>query len=485
MEERIKDSKTPSLLFLNVHLRFKNLPLIRPIRPIRGSKLFLFPSMFDVGRSMFDVHPPPMRDDTRQWITADQAHCWHPFTRQADWCARGHEPIVITSGKGVWLEDSEGRKYIDGNSSIWTNIHGHSHPHLNAAITAQLEKISHSSFLGFTHPLAGELAEKLCAFFPENTLERVFFSDDGSTAIECALKMAVQFRKQTGQPQRDHFIAFTNAYHGDTLGAASLGGVSRFQTRTSGFPAIHISTLDELQEISPENIAGLIIEPLIQGVNEMRPWPAGMLTELRKWCTENDVHLILDEVMTGFGRTGKMFACQHEDVAPDFLCLAKGITGGYLPLAATLTTGRIYDAFLGSAEKAFYYGHSYTANPLGCAAALASVDLFQSEKTLDHLDGKIAHLRQKLAALKAKHPIIHEVRQCGFIAGIEIRRPDGEKFPPSERFGEAICTAARNHGLLTRPILDTIVLMPPLSITLSELDQAISALDAALSKSGH
>ncbi len=424
----------------------------------------------------------PMRDDTRQWISADQAHCWHPFTRQSEWCARSHEPLVITRGEGSWLWDSEGRKYLDGNSSIWTNIHGHAHPAINAAIYEQLEKISHSSFLGFTHPLAAELAGRLCALFPENTLERVFFSDDGSTAIECALKMAVQYRLQTGEPERNHFIAFTNGYHGDTLGAASLGGVGRFfeRFRGMGYPIQHISSLDDLKTLPTEKIAAVVIEPRIQGVNEMRPWPSGMLTDLRKWCDETGVHLILDEVMTGFGRTGKMFAFQHENVIPDFLCLAKGLTGGYLPMAATLTTGKIYDAFLGTADRAFYYGHSYTANPLGCAAALASLDLFETEKALEKLPEKIARLREKLAALKSRHPTVHEIRQCGFIAGIELRRPDGEKFPPGERFGEAICLAARAHGLLTRPILDTIVLMPPLSTSIEDIDHAVSALDLAL-----
>ena len=423
-----------------------------------------------------------MRDDTRQWISADQAHCWHPFTRQSEWCARGHEPLVISRGEGSWLWDSEGRKYLDGNSSIWTNIHGHSHPAINIAIREQLGKISHSSFLGFTHPLAAELARRLCALFPENTLERVFFSDDGSTAVECALKMAVQYRLQTGEPERTHFIAFANGYHGDTLGAASLGGVGRFfeRFRSTGYPAHHISSLSELQQLPAENLAAVVIEPLIQGVNEMRPWPSGMLSRLRDWCDRHGVHLILDEVMTGFGRTGTMFACQQENVIPDFLCLAKGITGGYLPLAATLTTGKIYDAFLGAPEKAFYYGHSYTANPLGCAAALASLDVFENEKTLDHLAGKISHLSESLNELKSRHPIVHEIRQCGFIAGIELRRPDGEKFPPGERFGEAICLAARAHGLLTRPILDTIVLMPPLSTSIEEIDHAIRALDVAL-----
>ena len=424
-----------------------------------------------------------MREDTHRWIGLDQAHCWHPFTRQAEWCARHHEPLVIVRGEGSWLWDSEGRKYLDGNSSIWTNIHGHSHPAINAAIQHQLGKIAHSSFLGFTHPLAAELAARLCSFFPENTLERVFFSDDGSTAVECSLKMAIQYRQQSGESQRNRFIAFAHGYHGDTLGAASLGGVGRFfeRFRSAGYPVHHVTTMAEVRALSAADIAGIVIEPLIQGVNEMRPWPSGMLTELRQWCDETGVHLILDEVMTGFGRTGEMFACQRENVIPDFLCLAKGLTGGYLPLAATMTTGKIYDAFLGPAEKAFYYGHSYTANPLGCAAALASLDLFEVEKTLEGLPEKIAYLATGLTTLKSRQPLVHEIRQCGFIAGIELRRPDGEKFPPSERFGEAICRAARSHGLLTRPILDTVVLMLPLSASLAEIDHAIHALDMALS----
>lgn len=425
-----------------------------------------------------------MRENTRRWIQADKAHCWHPFTRQQEWCSDTHEPLVITHGKGSWLCDSEGRRYLDGNSSIWTNVHGHAHPALSAAIRSQLEDMAHVSFLGFTHPGAAELAQRLCSFFPEDTLERVFFSDNGSTAIECALKMAVQYRLQTSQAQRNGFIAFSNGYHGDTLGAASLGGVGRFFDRfkDSGYPVTHVSSIDELRKKDAQNIAGVVIEPLIQGVNEMRPWPPGMLAELRAWCDETGVHLILDEVMTGFGRTGKMFACQHENITPDFLCLAKGLTGGYLPLAATLTTGAIYDAFLGAPDRAFYYGHSYTANPLGCAAALASLDVFEREQTLTRLPAKIKHLRAALARLSAAHPMVHEVRQCGFVAGIELRQPDGTPFPPTARFGESICLAARAHGLLTRPILDTIVVMPPLSTTLSELDHLAQALDAVFSE---
>lgn len=424
-----------------------------------------------------------MRDDTRRWIQADQAHCWHPFTRQGEWCAPDHEPLVLTCGEGAWLWDSEGRRYLDGNSSIWTNIHGHAHPVLTAAIREQLEKTAHVSFLGFTHPAAVELAEKLCAFFPPHTLERVFFSDDGSTAVECALKMAVQYRTQTGEPERRGFVAFADGYHGDTLGAASLGGVRRFFERFkgNGYTATHVRGLDELHALDSGSIAAVIIEPLIQGVNEMRPWPPGMLADLRSWCDQTGVHLILDEVMTGFGRTGKMFACQHENVTPDFLCLAKGLTGGTLPMAATLTTAAIYKAFLGPAENAFYYGHSYTANPLGCAAALASLELFKQENTLKELPAKIAHLRAGLAALKTSQPLVHEIRQCGFIAGIELRQPDGTKFPPEKRIGEAVCLAARAHGLLTRPILDTIVLMTPLCTSTAELDHALAALAAAIS----
>lgn len=428
-----------------------------------------------------------MQEDTRQWIEADHAHCWHPFTRQQEWCDNPQDTIVITHGKGVWLWDSEGRRYLDGNSSIWTNIHGHAHPKIAQAIAHQAGQIAHSSFLGFTHPKATELAARLCGLFPKDTLQRVFFSDDGSTAMECALKMAVQYRMQTGEPQRNRFIAFADGYHGDTLGAASLGGVGRFFDRFKnfGYPTSHVHSLEELERLDPlerQSIAGIVIEPLIQGVNEMRPWPKGMLAQLRCWCDQHGIHLILDEVMTGFGRTGSMFACQQEGVAPDFLCLAKGLTGGYLPLAATMTTAKIYDAFLGDAQRAFYYGHSYTANPLGCAAALASLDLFEQEQTLKQLPQKAAHMAGALAVLKDRHPSIHEIRQCGLIAGIELRQHDGQPFPRAQRIGERVCLTARRHGLLTRPILDTIVLMPPLCVSADEIDHSIRALDAALSE---
>jgi len=425
-----------------------------------------------------------MRDDTRAWIEGDFRHCWHPFTRQAEWCAPGHEPLVLVEGRGAWLVDSEGREYLDGNSSIWTNLHGHGHPKLVEAVRQQVGKLAHSSFLGFTHSLAVELAEALCGFFPRQTLDRVFFSDDGSTAIECALKMALQYRQLTGQPEKREFLTFENGYHGDTLGAASIGGVSRFSDRFAGLGhATHrIGGIEMLAEIDPHSIAGCVIEPIIQGVNQMRPWPPGMLRELRTWCDANDVHLILDEVMTGFGRTGAMFGCHKENVVPDFLCLAKGLTGGLMPMAATLTTGRVYDAFLGNADRAFYYGHSYTANPLGCAAALASLDIFRSEAVLEGIPEKERSMATELAALQSRQALVHEIRQVGLIAGIELRRPDGEPFPVQERLGERVCQIAREHGLITRPILDTVVLMPPLCVTPDEIRHAVSAIEHAVGK---
>lgn len=424
-----------------------------------------------------------MNPSTHSWLDADQAHCWHPFTRQSEW-VKG-QPLVLVDGEGVWLTDSEGRRYIDGNSSIWTNIHGHKHPVINAAISSQLERVAHTSYLGFANPRASELAARLCALFPENTLERVFYSDDGSTAVECAVKMEIQFRMQTGEPERTEFLAFDQCYHGDTMGAASLGGVSSFfeRFRKFGFPVHHLRGMEALAELDASQIqrtAAVVIEPLVQGVNQINVWPEGMLRELRDWCDRHGVHLILDEVMTGFGRTGSMFACQREQVIPDFLCCAKGITGGYMPLAATLVTGEIYEAFLGGPEKAFYYGHSYTGNQLGCAAALASLDVFEQEKTLEKLPSKVALIGELLSALQHQCPQVHEVRQCGMVAGVELRQATGEKFAYSDQVGIRVCEAARDYGLLTRPVLDTIVLMPPLSIDASEIHQMCAALGSAI-----
>ena len=425
-----------------------------------------------------------MRDvwNTAELEALDKTHLWHPFTPMRDWCEPDHHPLVLVRSEGAMLEDSEGRRYLDGNSSIWTNIHGHAHPAISCAIREQLDRVAHVSFLGTTNAPAIHLAGKLCGFFPENTLSRVFLSDDGSTAIEAAMKMAVQFWQNQGRPERSRFVAFDRAYHGDTLGAASLGGIGAFHKRVAGheFPVTRISSpaeLDSLPGFHNGDVAAVVIEPLIQGAAGMRLWPPGMLRELRKKCDEAGVFLILDEVMTGFGRTGKMFACQHEEVVPDFLCLAKGLTGGYLPLAATLTTERVFDAFLGDVAegKTFYYGHSYSGNPLGCAAALTNLEIFEREKTLETLAPKIQYLARLLEGLR-DIPFVHEIRHLGFVAGIEVRHPDGTEFPWAERTGAKICLAARRHGLLTRPVLDTIVFMPPLCTTDTELEFGIDAI---------
>ncbi len=420
---------------------------------------------------------------------SDKNHLWHPFTQMQDWCApdNGDDPLIIQSGRGAILTDTEGRNYIDGNSSIWTNIHGHCHPTIDAAIRDQLEEIAHCSALGFSNPAAIRLAEKLVRFFPVNTLSRVFFTDDGSTAIECACKMAIQFRQQSDEPDRTQFISFAGAYHGDTAGAASLGGIGLFRDRFSS-TGYCVTTLDsiaalhDLDENQINKITALVIEPLIQGAVGMRLWPTGMLRELRDWCNAHDIFLILDEVMTGFGRTGTMFACQQESVIPDFLCLAKGLTGGYLPLAATLTTEQVFSAFRGSYEeqKTFFYGHSYCGNPLGCAAALGSLKVFEDEQVITSLPEKLEAFRKTLDEAFGNHPAVREIRQIGLIAGIELHNPSRE-----QQLGVKVCKAARAQGLLTRPIGDTIVLMPPLCITDDQIRQCAEAILRALKTENH
>lgn len=395
-----------------------------------------------------------------------------------DWCASEHEPLRLVRAEGCWLWDQHGRKYLDGNSSIWTNIHGHHHPKIDAAIRAQLDRVAHTSFLGFTHEPAIRLAAELVELFPPGTLEKVFYSDDGSTAIESAVRMALQYWRQNDAPQRGTILAFDAAYHGDTLGAASLGGIPLFKgdAKQFGYAVRHVSQVEDLETVSAEeaqDIAAVILEPLIQGAAGMRVWPQGMLKQVERWCRKHDVFLILDEVMTGFGRTGTMFACEQEGVLPDFLCLAKGLTGGYLPMAATLTTRRVFDGFLGDASegRTFFYGHSYTGSQLGCAAALASLEIFRDEQVLAKLQEKMALFAKELAAL-SQLEAVKEVRQCGMIAGVELA---GE-----EIVGPKVCLAARAHGLLTRPILNTIVLMPPLTVSAEEMTLMFEAVRKAI-----
>src|SRR5713101_3471442 len=424
---------------------------------------------------------PMSKWKTEELIAADKKFAWHPFTNMREWCAAEHEPLVLVEGHGAILRDSRGREYIDGNSSIWTNIHGHNHPHINAALRKQLERVAHTSFLGLTNPPAIELARAIVDLFPEKTLSRVFYSDDGSTGIEAALRIADQYWRLRNS-RKHQFIAFQNGYHGDTAGAASLGAASMFQIGPTrwNFPAIQVPNVKTLEQISATEvakIAAVVIEPLIQGAAGMKLWPPGTLSNVREWCDRTGALLIVDEVMTGFGRTGKMFAIEHEPVVPDIMVLGKGLSGGYLPLAITLVTEEIFSRFDGSVidGKALAYGHSYTGNALGCAAAKASLEIFEKERVLEALQPKIKHLKSALAGF-ADLPGVVEVRQCGFIAGVELATQPG--LSPSEvsKLGVDVCLGARERGLLTRPLRNIIVLMPPLCITSAQLTAAIDAI---------
>jgi adenosylmethionine-8-amino-7-oxononanoate aminotransferase len=417
-------------------------------------------------------------------IAADKRFIWHPFTDMREWCAPGHEPLILVEGHGAMLRDSEGHEYIDGNSSIWTNIHGHNHPHINAAIRRQLDRVAHTSFLGFSNPAAIELAQAIVGLFPDSTLSRVFFSDDGSTGIEVALRIADQYWRLR-HSRRHHFVAFQNGYHGDTAGAASLGATAMFQVGSTrwNFPAMQVPNIKALETLAPAEIAkiaAVVIEPLIQGAAGMRLWPTGTLKAVREWCSRTETLLIVDEVMTGFGRTGRMFASEHEDVIPDMMVMAKGLSGGYLPLAITLISEQIFSAFDGSIPegRALAYGHSYTGNALACAAAKATLEIFEHERVLETLQPKIQQLSSALAELK-KLPGIKEVRQCGFIAGIELEEPPNGLRPS---LAAAACIEARRHGLLTRPLGNVIVLMPPLCITADQLTKAVNALRLSITE---
>jgi adenosylmethionine---8-amino-7-oxononanoate aminotransferase len=418
--------------------------------------------------------------NTEELIAADKKFVWHPFTNMREWCAPDHEPLVLVEGKGAIVRDSKGREYIDGNSSIWTNIHGHHHPHINGAIREQLARVAHTSFLGFTNPPAIKLAKAIVDLVPNTRLSRVFYSDDGSTGIEAALRIADQYWRMRAS-RKQQFIAFQNGYHGDTAGAASLGAASMFQVGHSrwNFPATLVPSVKALERISaPElaKIAAVVIEPLIQGAAGMRLWPPGTLRSVREWCNRTGALLIVDEVMTGFGRTGRMFAIEHEGVSPDIMVLGKGLTGGYLPLAMTLVSDEIFLRFDSSISegKALAYGHSYTGNAVACTAALASLEIFERENVLQSLGAKIQQMQDELQSLRTL-PMVKEIRQCGLIAGIEVASP-----ADASKLASDVCLAARNHGLLTRPIRDVIVLMPPLCITSQQLTAAIEAIRSSI-----
>jgi adenosylmethionine---8-amino-7-oxononanoate aminotransferase len=405
----------------------------------------------------------------------DHRHLWHPFTQQADWCRE--EPLVIERAEGTDLIDADGRRYIDGVSSLWCNVHGHRHPLIDQAVHDQLERVAHSTMLGLTHRSAAELAARLVDLAPPG-LSRVFYSDSGSTAIEVALKMAFQYWQQRGgqHARRTSFVSLRDAYHGDTIGAVSVGGIDLFHAACSPllFDAHRVDPGDAEQlecvlDFHSEEIAAVIVEPLVQGAAGIQVQPPGYLRRVRELCDRHHVFLICDEVATGFGRTGTMFACEQERVAPDFLCLGKGLTGGYLPLAATLTTERVYEGFLGAPEDArtFFHGHTFTGSPLACAAALANLDAFEAEHTLVRLQPKIRLLGELLGEVAAM-PEVAEVRGWGFMAGIDL----GEHHP-RVRLGHRVVLEARRRGAIVRPLGDVIVLMPPLAISQADLRRLV------------
>ncbi len=416
----------------------------------------------------------------------DQRHLWHPFTQMRGW---GEEPpLVIESGQGCELVDDEGRRYIDGVSSLWANVHGHRQPAIDNAIRDQLNKVAHSTMLGLTHEPGARLAARLAAIAPPG-LGRVFYSDSGSTATEIALKMAFQFwaqheREDGLKLERTSFVTLEGGYHGDTLGAVSVGGIDLFHSaygpllfKTRQVPAGDVRKLERVLELHGREIAAVIVEPTIQGASGMRVQPPGYLRAVRELCNRFEVFLICDEVATGFGRTGTMFACEQERVVPDFLCLGKGLTGGYLPLAATLTTERVYNGFLGAHEdfRTFFHGHTFTGNPLACAAANANLDVFESEHTLLRLQPKIRLLHDLLSDVQAMDEVA-EVRGRGFMVGIDLGEHDA-----SRRLGHRVTLEARARGAIIRPLGDVVVLMPPLSISKAELTRLVAITRAAIS----
>jgi adenosylmethionine---8-amino-7-oxononanoate aminotransferase len=422
---------------------------------------------------------------TAELAAIDRRHVWHPFTQQQGWCEE-EPPIVVDHAEGTNLVDTDGNVYIDGVSSLWCNVHGHRHPAIDAAIREQLDRVSHSTMLGLSHEPAIRLAQRLVAIAPDG-LQRVFYSDSGSSAVEVALKMAFQWWTQRGERQRTDFICLENAYHGDTLGAVSVGGMEIFHSSyrpllfdTWQARAGDADHLDQLLTDHGQRIAAVIVEPLVQGAAGMLMQPPGYLRRVRELCDEHGVLLICDEVATGFGRTGRMFACDDEQVTPDLMCVGKGLTGGYLPLAATLTTERVYEGFLGRSDefKTFFHGHTYTGNPLACAAAIATLETFEREHTIERLAPKIELMKRLLSDRIATLPGVAEVRQRGLMVGIEL-----VPRPHEERLGHQVTLAARRRGAIVRPLGDVVVLMPALAISDADLRRLVAITASAIAES--
>ncbi|HVU88180.1 MAG TPA: adenosylmethionine--8-amino-7-oxononanoate transaminase [Pirellulales bacterium] len=446
-----------------------------------------------------DAPPPEM---LAAW---DREHVWHAFTQMAE-----YEPLLIERADGCTLYDSAGRTYLDGVSSLWCNVHGHNHPRINAAIREQLDKVAHTTLLGASNSTTVRLARRLVELAPAG-LNHVFFASDGSSSVEVALKMAFQYwqQRQDPRPAKTKYAALSDAYHGDTLGSVSVGGVARFHAmfrpllfdclrvpapvtyRTSvklppeQLAAHYLQPVEQLLAERHQEIAALVVEPLVQAAAGMLVHPPGYLHGLRELTRRYDVLLIADEVAVGFGRTGRLFACEHEDVAPDFLCLGKGLTGGYLPMAATMATSDVWNAFLGPADagRQFFHGHTFSGNPLAAAAALASLEVFEDEQVLAVVTKRSEQLSQRLERI-AGHRHVGDVRQRGLLAGIELvrNRDTAEPFPWNEQRGREVCRHAREKGVLLRPLGDVIVIMPPLAISPAELDQISDAVEYGIER---
>ena len=435
----------------------------------------------------------------------DHSYLWHPFTQMQEWIK--DEPCIISHGEGHYLIDVNGRRYFDGVSSLWCNVHGHRKKELDVAIREQLDRISHSTFLGLSHVAGIELAQKLIEAAPPG-LQRVFYSDSGATAVEVALKIAVQYWQLKREAKRTLIATLAESYHGDTIGSISMGYSETFHRyhKSLLFPVLRITpphvfryyqkksedealnaAIDEADKKLSENkntLAALVVEPLMQGAAGMWAQPVGYLQALDEICRRYGILLVLDEVATGFGRTGKMFACDHAGVRPDIICLAKGITGGYLPLAATLTSEEVFAAFLGDYKdfKTFFHGHTYTGNPLGCAAALANLALFQRENIIENMQPRISSLNKRLEEEFLAMPHVSDVRQWGFMVGIELveDKASRKSYPPEKRIGHKVIMEARQRNLIIRPLADIIILMPPLSITDDELGLLLDTVDDSI-----
>ena len=424
----------------------------------------------------------------------DHTYLWHPFTQMQEWMSE--DPVIISRGDGHYLVDDHGRKYLDGVSSLWCNVHGHRKKELDDALKEQIDRLAHSTFLGLSHVPGINLAQQLIEIAPKG-LQRVFYSDSGATAVEIAMKMAVQYWQLKGDTQRTKIATLAESYHGDTVGSMSLGysetfhryhksllfpvirltppHVFRYYRRMSDAEALDAAVKDAAEKLAEHGttLAAVVMEPLMQGAAGMWSQPVGYLRAVRDLCRSHGVLFIVDEVATGFGRTGKMFACNHADVTPDILCLAKGITGGYLPLAATLTTEDVFAAFLGEYKqfKTFFHGHTYTGNPLGCAVAIANLELLAKEDIVGKMQPRVGVLQQRLHDEFLALTHVSDVRQWGYMIGIELvqDRANRNSFPPEKRVGHQVILKARERSVMIRPLGDVIVLMPPLSMTDGEL----------------